>query len=169
MRDAPRAIVVCGVSGSGKTTVGMALARRLCVEFHDADDFHPPANIARMRAGVPLTDADRVPWLTRLRAHIDQQLDSGRSLVLACSALKATYRDRLGIDQRRVVSVFLEGAPLMVAERLAARQHAYMPATLLDSQFAALEVPVDGIRLSIARHPDELVTDILEQLAGYPH
>ena len=159
-----RAIVVCGVSGSGKTTVGAALAARLCAEFADADDFHPPANIERMRAGIALTDRDREPWLHALRAHIDQTLERGTTLVLACSALKACYREILGIDQRRIISVYLEGTPELIAARLSARQHAFMPAQLLKSQFAALEPPNDGLRLGIERPPEELVQRILEQL-----
>ena len=163
--ESPRAIVVCGVSGSGKTTVGTALAARLGAEFADADDFHPPANIDRMRAGIPLTDLDRAPWLQALRAHIDHVLARGATLVVACSALKAAYRRVLGIDQCRVLSVYLEGTPELIAARLSARQHAFMPAQLLESQFAALEQPTDGLRISIERPPEELVQLILEQLA----
>lgn len=163
--ETPRAIVVCGVSGSGKTTVGAALATQLRAEFVDADDFHPPANIDRMRAGIPLTDVDREPWLRALRAHIDQVLARGTTLVLACSALKAAYRDMLGIDQRRILSVYLEGTPELIAARLSARQHAFMPAQLLESQFAALEPPNDGLRIPIERPPEELVQRILEQLS----
>lgn len=162
--ESPRAIVVCGVSGCGKSTVGAALAARLGAEFADADDFHPPANIDRMRARIPLTDQDREPWLKALRAHIDHELARGATLVVACSALKAAYRTMLGIDQRRIFSVYLEGTPELIAERLSARQHAFMPAQLLDSQFAALEPPTDGLRIPIDRPPEELVQLILEQL-----
>lgn len=165
----PRAIVVCGVSGSGKTTVGRALAARLNAEFADADDFHPSENIARMRAGTPLTDRDREPWLLALRVHIDQVLERGGTLVLACSALKASYRQLLGIDQQRVLSVFLDGAPELIAARLAARQHAFMPAHLLHSQLAALEPPPDGLRVVIDQSPDELVARILGELVSGGH
>lgn len=158
------ALVVCGVSGAGKSTVGRLLARRLGWDFFDADDFHPPANVEKMHRGVPLTDADRRPWLDALRALIARAADEGRPLVLACSALKATYRDRLGIDQQRVVSVFLDGPKALIAERIRGREHTFMPASLLDSQFEALEVPQAGIRVSIDTPPEQVVERILAAL-----
>jgi len=152
------ALVVCGVSGAGKSTVGSLLAQRLGWAFFDADDFHPRSNVEKMRRGEPLTDTDRGPWLDALRALIERAEDDGQPLVLACSALKAAYRDRLGIDQRRVVSVFLDGSKRLIAARLAGRAHTFMPASLLDSQFEALEPPAGGIRVTIDA-PVEVIVD----------
>lgn len=162
--DSPLVLVVCGVSGAGKTTVGRLLARRLGRAFHDADDFHPPGNVARMRRGEPLTDEDRGPWLDALRRLIDHCLEANRMAVLACSALKAEHRRRLGIDQRRVVTVFLDGSRSLIAARVAARNHNFMPASLLDSQFDALEPPGDGIRVPIDAPPDRVVERIVDAL-----
>jgi gluconokinase len=158
------ALVVCGVSGAGKTTVGRLLAQRLGWEFLDADDLHPPANVQKMRRGEPLTDDDRRPWLDALRDRIDQSIHGGRATVLACSALKERHRDRLGIDQQRVVSVFLEGSKSLIEMRLAHREHDFMPASLLDSQFEALERPSGGVRVSIDATPEEVVDRILDAL-----
>jgi len=159
------ALVVCGVSGAGKSTVGRLLARRLGWDFFDADDLHPPTNVEKMRRGEPLTDDDRWPWLDALHSLIERAADEGRPLVLACSALKAAYRDRLGIDQRRVVSVFLDGDRTLIAARIANRAHTFMPASLLDSQFEALEPPSGGVRLVIDATPEELIDRIIQALA----
>jgi carbohydrate kinase (thermoresistant glucokinase family) len=152
-------VVVMGVSGSGKSTVGALLAARLGVEFLDGDDFHPPENVAKMSAGVPLEDADRWPWLARLNA----ELRARERAVLACSALKESYRRSLGggLEARYV---HLRGTPELIGARLAARQHRYMPATLLASQFAALEPPAHAIDIDVARPADECVDAILAQL-----
>ena len=148
-----------GVSGSGKTTVGLELARRLGWCFADADDFHPPANVAKMASGVPLGDDDREPWLASLRALIDAQLTAGTSTVLACSALKARYRERL--RRASVQFVYLKGDPHKIRARLEARSGHYMKAGLLESQFATLEEPegvlVVGIERSVAAIVDHLV------------
>lgn len=158
------ALVVCGVSGAGKTTVGRLLAARLDWDFVDADDYHPPANVEKMRRGEPLTDEDRGPWLAALRALIEHGAAEDRRLVLACSALKAAYRDRLGIDQERVVSVFLDGSQALIAARIAERAHGFMPASLLESQFDSLESPSRGIRVSIDAEPGTVVERILAAL-----
>jgi carbohydrate kinase (thermoresistant glucokinase family) len=163
--ETPPVLVICGVSGAGKSTVGRLLAERLGREFHDADDFHPPANVAKMRRGEPLSDVDRGPWLDELRGLIERCAREGRPAVVACSALKAAYRDRLGIDQRRVVSVFLRGARDLIAERLAGRRHDFMPASLLDSQFEALEPPAGGIHVEVDAPPDAIVERIVAALA----
>lgn len=141
-------LVLMGVCGCGKTTVGEALARALHCRFLDADDFHPPANVDKMAAGEPLTDDDRWPWLDRLAAELARILASGEHAVLACSALKQAYRERL---QRAgdVRIVYLKGDESTIAARLAARSHKYMPATLLPSQFAALEEPADALVVDI--------------------
>jgi gluconokinase len=157
-------IVVMGVSGAGKTTVGRALAAHLDAAFLDADDFHPPANVAKMRAGQPLDDADRAPWLARLHDELFARDAAGESVVLACSALKRRYREALGrgLDVRYV---HLAGSRETIAARLAARSGHYMPAALLDSQFAALEAPADAITVDIADAPEAIVDRIRAALA----
>lgn len=162
--DAPVVLVVCGVSGAGKSTVGRLLAQRLHRDFQDGDDFHPRANVDKMRRGEPLTDADRRPWLDALRRLIENRVQGNRPTVLACSALKAAHRHQLGIDQRRVVSVFLEGSRDLIAARIAERRHAFMPAALLDSQFEALEPPAGGIRVEVDVAPDQVVERIVAAL-----
>jgi gluconokinase len=129
-------IVVMGVSGSGKSTVGSALAQRLRVPFLDADTVHPPANIAKMAAGEPLNDDDRNPWLEKVGQWLADHRDGG---VVACSALKRKYRDRLGAHCPRVELLYLQGSPELIGRRLAARSGHFMPAALLQSQFDALE------------------------------
>lgn len=148
-----------GVAGSGKSTVGALLAERLGVEFLDADEYHPPENVAKMSAGIPLEDADRSPWLARLNAELKTR---GRA-VLACSALKESYRRKLGagLEARYV---HLRGSPELIGARLAARQHRYMPASLLASQFAALEPPAHAIDIDVAQPAAECVAAILAQL-----
>jgi carbohydrate kinase (thermoresistant glucokinase family) len=141
-------VVVMGVSGSGKSVVGQALADDLGWPFFDADDFHPPENVAKMAAGTPLTDADRWPWLDRLAAEMGAIDKRGGNAVLACSALRQAYRDRIG-GAGDVRFVHLAGAYETIAARIAARKHAYMPASLLASQFAALEPPPEAITISV--------------------
>lgn len=155
-----RAIVLMGVSGCGKSTVGEALARRLGAVFRDGDDHHPPGNVAKMRAGEPLDDADRAPWLARLNALLREGMADGRPQVLACSALKRAYRERLAEGLAGVLFVHLAGSEALIAARLAARSHRYMPATLLRSQFDALEPPDDALTVDVARSVDELVDEI---------
>lgn len=153
----PRAIVVMGVSGCGKTSVGQALAARLGARFVDADDFHPPANVEKMRAGVPLDDADRAPWLARLNAVMRHALARGDSVVLACSALRQRYRDALAERLPALRVVHLSGSRELIASRIAARSHRYMPASLLASQFEALEPPRDAIVVDVGGAVDEVV------------
>jgi len=145
----PLALVVCGVSGAGKTTVGRMLAERLGYVFLDADDFHPPANVAKMARGEPLTDEDRGPWLDTLAGVLTERVAVGEPVVLACSALRQAHRDRLGVDQRRIVSVYLQGSQSLIADRIARREHGFMPTSLLQSQFDTLEPPTDGVCVSI--------------------
>jgi gluconokinase len=153
-------VLVMGVSGSGKNTVGEVLAERLGFEFIDGDDYHPAENVAKMAAGTPLTDADRWPWLDRLNSLLKGKTNA----VLACSALKAAYRERLrqGIHDFRIV--YLEGSEALIAKRVAARKHRYMPASLLASQFAALEPPRDAITVNVGGTPEEAVAEALRQL-----
>ncbi|HEX8634152.1 MAG TPA: gluconokinase [Pyrinomonadaceae bacterium] len=152
-------IVLMGVAGSGKTTIGRALAAQLGWKFYDADDFHPPANIARMERGLPLDDADRLPWLETLRALVRERLAGGESAVLACSALKAVYRAHLLLDER-VKLVYLKGNFDLIQKRLAHRRGHFMPAAMLESQFAALEEPARESHLDIDATPDEIVRAI---------
>ena len=135
------ALVVMGVSGSGKTTVAERLAERLRWPFLEGDRLHPEANVEKMRQGIPLDDSDRAPWLDRIGAELKNWAAEGRSGVLACSALKRAYRDRLRAARPDVRFVYIKGSEALIASRVAARKHEYMPASLLKSQFAALEEP----------------------------
>jgi gluconokinase len=146
-----------GVSGSGKSTLGVELASALGWRFLEGDSLHPPANIARMAAGLPLDDADRLPWLAAIAAWIDERRVSSEPGVVACSALKRSYRDRLRHGRPEVTIVFLSGSPDLIAGRLAARADHFMPPALLASQFAALEPPVpdEGAITIDARLPVE--------------
>jgi gluconokinase len=157
-------VIVMGVSGSGKTTVGQRLAAALGCHFRDADDFHPPENIAKMTAGIALTDEDRGPWLAVLRELIQKTLEAGEDLVLACSALKRSYRQRLTVDAVRQRWAYLDAPRELIAERLKARRGHYMPAALLDSQLAALEIPEDALRVDASADPDTLVALLLREL-----
>ena len=159
-------VVVMGVSGSGKTTIGTALATQLGWEFLDGDDWHPPENVAKMAAGTPLADEDRWPWLDRLNAELRSREARGQSAVLACSALKQVYRDRLtrGLSQWRLV--FLHGSFELLSRRTGERKHRYMPASLLQSQFATLEPPAQAIRIDVAEPPEKCVERIREALQG---
>ena len=165
---APAVLVVMGVSGSGKTTVAALLAGRLGWEYVDADDFHPPANIRKMHGGTPLDDTDRWPWLHAMAAWIDATRAVGRHGILACSALKHAYRDVLIGDRADVRLVYLQGDKPLIAARQAARHNHFMPATLVDSQFAALEPPSPKerpITVSVLPHPPEIVNQIAAMVA----
>jgi carbohydrate kinase (thermoresistant glucokinase family) len=153
-------IVVMGVSGCGKSTIGKELALRLGYPFLDADEFHPPANVAKMAAGTPLTDEDRAPWL----ALLNEKLKAAGDAVLACSALKENYRRLLSQGVGDCRFVHLKGSPELIRARLAERKHRYMPASLLDSQFATLEAPAEGIEVDIAQPPERCVEAILARL-----
>ncbi|MBU9698633.1 gluconokinase [Rhodobacteraceae bacterium HSP-20] len=158
-----RRIVIMGVSGCGKTSVGQALAARLGAAFVDADDLHPPANVEKMRAGVPLTDADRAPWLDRVAAR----LQADAPVVVACSALRRAYRDRLRAGAGGPVTfIHLSGDRTLIAARMAARKGHYMPPALLDSQFATLEPPTaeEALTMGIEEDPDRIAAAILSAL-----
>ena len=147
-----RAIVVFGVSGSGKSTLARSLAQRLAYDFCDADDLHSRANIEKMRAGHPLTDEDRVPWLKAVGQRVRETLAQGRGVVVACSALKKAYRDLLRDDEPAIFFIFLDGTQDLITSRVLARQGSFIPATLLSSQFADLEaLSADevGIRIDV--------------------
>ena len=137
-----RIVIVMGVSSSGKSTVGQSIARRLHVPFLDGDGYHPNANVEKMRAGTPLTDEDRWPWLERLALALREAADRKDASVGACSALRRAYRDFLTEKAGEPITfVYLDGSREVIGERMARRQHEYMPTSLLDSQFATLEVP----------------------------
>ena len=157
-------VVLMGVSGSGKTTVGKELARQLGWEFRDADDYHPAANIAKMHAGIPLNDEDRRPWLDALARMIDEVRGRGASLVLACSALKHAYQAYLKHDRDDVRYIFLSGSPELIARRLAARKGHFMDPGLLTSQFESLEPPEDAIRVDISPGPEAIAAEIRRKL-----
>ena len=162
-----RVVVVMGVAGSGKTTVGNLLASRNGGNFYDADDFHPPANIAKMASGMPLDDDDRAPWLARLREEVIDITPPGTLAVLACSALKKAYREQLGVGKMGVALVFLDGSADTLAARLEARPGHFMKAGMLTSQLATLEKPDEdeGVTVSIDQPMEEVVGEI-ERLLG---
>jgi gluconokinase len=157
-------LVLMGVCGCGKSTVGEALAREVGCRFLDADDFHPQANVDKMARGIPLTDEDRWPWLDTIAAELARILARGEHAVLACSALKEAYRQRLQLAGD-VRIVYLAGDEATIAARLASRQHKYMPPTLLPSQFAALEEPVNALVVDIREPVHTQVRRIREAFA----
>lgn len=160
----PRVIVLMGVCGVGKSTVGRRLAAALDASFEEGDAFHPPANVAKMASGQPLDDADRAPWLAAMAEAIGGWLGRDRPTVLACSALKAAYRAVLAAGRPGVAFVHLTGDPALIAARMAARTDHYMPPTLLPSQLAILEPPADAVTVAIDRPPEELVAEIRRRL-----
>jgi len=157
-------IVLMGVSGAGKTTVGLALAKQLQWRFVDADSYHSVANVEKMRSGTPLTDQDRAPWLASLQEAISGWLVRGDHVVLACSALKAAYRDRLQVSSE-VKLVYLKADRELVERRLAERKHHYMNPALVDSQFATLEEPVDVVTVDAGLPTTAIVEDIRKRLS----
>jgi gluconokinase len=163
----PSVVVVMGVSGSGKSTIAAMLAHRMHWVYEDGDWFHPRSNIEKMHSGIPLTDEDRWPWLEAIAAWIDATRKAGSHGVIACSALKRAYRNILVDDRPHVRLVYLKGGHDLVARRLAARDDHFMPRSLLESQFAALEEPQPGERaivVSISPHPREIVETIVKEL-----
>lgn len=157
-------IVLLGPMGCGKTTIGETLGTKLGWRFYDADDFHPESNIRKMAAGVPLEDNDRQPWLETLRDLIDSHLSKNNNMVLACSALKKKYRRLLGIDQRRVYSVYLKGSFALLQKRIAIRSHEYMAKELLQSQLDTLEEPETGLVVDISGSPEQISQAIIDRL-----
>jgi len=150
-------VLVMGVAGVGKTTIGEPLARALGWRFLDADDYHPGENVAKMKAGIPLEDADRWPWLARLNKILREENDA----VLACSALKESYRERLAQGIAEFTVVHLHGSAELIRARLESRRHRFMPAALLESQLAALEPPGEAIAVDVAATPEDCVAAIL--------
>lgn len=157
-------VIVMGVSGVGKTTIGKRLAAGLGWTFYEGDDFHPLENVAKMGQGIPLTDEDRLPWLQALREVIDGCVERGENAVLACSALKSTYRRTLRGDHPEVVFVHLQAAPRLIAERLEQRAGHYMKRNLLESQLATLEEPEHAVAIDASGTPEEVVAEIRRKL-----
>jgi len=160
-------VLVMGVSGAGKSTIGTLLAARLGAPFADADAFHPPANIAKMSRGEPLTDADRWPWLDAIGAWLDARAAAGEGGVVTCSALRRSYRDRLRAGRPAVRLLHLTGDPALIGARQAARPDHFMPASLMASQFATLEAPGEAeraIELSVAPAPEAIVDAALRAI-----
>jgi gluconokinase len=165
--EPPCALVVMGVSGSGKTTIAEALAKRIGWRFEDGDKFHPASNIAKMSAGIPLTDEDRWPWLQAIADEIDRLCGKEQRAVVACSALKRIYRNVLVHGRDDVRIILLDGTQQLIAGRLAARRGHFMPPGLLDSQFATLERPADderAVTVRIDATVEAIVDDIIGQL-----
>ena len=158
-------VILMGVSGAGKTTVGELLASVMGWPFHDGDQFHPPANVEKMSRGVPLTDEDRRLWLETLRDHIAAVAAQGRSAVVACSALKAAYRDVLLAGSEDVRIVYLKGTYALIDERLRSRHGHFFAPGLLASQFEALEEPEDAIMVDVRQPPERIVAEIRRRLA----
>ena len=161
-------VVLMGVSGSGKTTIGTLLAERMGATFADGDDYHPPANKEKMAAGHPLNDEDREPWLETLNRLMRGWLETKQSGVLACSALKEKYRVTLaaGMPAGVVSFVLLDGSRELLEKRMAARHHEFMNPALLDSQLATLEAPGDALRVMNDRTPNDVVSEILVRLSA---
>lgn len=156
--------IVMGVAGCGKSTIAEALAEKAGGDYLDADTFHPPENIAKMSAGIPLTDEDRWPWLDRLNLELRERSAAGRPVFLACSALRQVYRDRLGDGVSDFHIVYLQGSKELILQRMQARQGHFMRPTMLDSQFATLEEPADAITVSVAQPVSEIVEDVLRHM-----
>ena len=157
-------IILMGVSGVGKTTVGKLLAQRLEIPFHEGDDFHSPDNIAKMGRGEPLDERDRTPWIESIQKCIETLLAQRQAAVIACSALKAHYRQQLGGDHERVDFVLLKGSLELIQERLSQREGHFMAESLLASQMEALEAPDDSLVVEVDQSPEAIVQSIIDQL-----
>jgi gluconokinase len=163
----PAVIVVMGVASSGKTSLGERLAERLGWSFRDADSFHPPENVAKMSSGIPLTDQDRKPWLAAIAGWIDELRTTGGKGIVTCSALKKAYRDVIVGNRPDVVLVYLKGSRELIGQRMAARQHHFMPPALLDSQFATLEEPgadENPLVVQVEASKDAIVEQVVREL-----
>ncbi len=163
----PIVAVMMGVSGSGKTTIAEGVAARLGWDVLEGDEFHPPANVAKMKSGIPLDDADRLPWLQAIAGAIDRKLAEGDSAVVACSALKRSYRGIIIGGRRNVVLIYLRGTHTVIGKRMASRKGHFMPPSLLESQFATLEEPgpdENPIVVDVAPPPDAIVANVIKAM-----
>lgn len=160
----PTIIVLMGVCGSGKTTIGLELSKRLGWPFFEGDGFHPIANKEKMRSGTPLTDDDRRPWLKTIRVRIEQQIIAGHNSIFTCSALKEEYRKILSNGIPEVRFIHLSAPKEVIAQHIAGRTHAFMPASLLDSQFATLEAPADALEVDVSGDLEASVQSICRGL-----
>jgi len=158
------ALVLVGPMGCGKSTIGQLLARELGWPFYDADDFHPKKNVEKMRAGIALNDEDRKPWLERLHDKIQFLIKHKRNAILSCSALKQSYRDALGVNQKTVKTIYLKGSYKLLLKRVEQRQHPYMDKNLLKSQLNTLEEPKNGLWVDISPTPEIIVSTIIKAL-----
>ncbi len=161
-------LILMGPMGCGKTTIGKMLAKKLGWPFYDGDAFHPKENVEKMRAGIALTDEDRRLWLEKLRDNIERWLKERQDTVLACSALKQSYRDILGVDQKNVRTIYLKGSYQLLRKRIEDRQHPYMNKDLLRSQLDTLEEPEEGLRADISATPEMIVSTIIQNLKLNP-
>lgn len=159
-------LILMGVSGSGKTTIGKALAERLSVPFFDGDDFHPDRNIIKMSEGKPLNDGDRKDWLDALEMLIRSRLSEGKGGILACSALKKAYRDQLRVDPERVKFIYLKGDYDLIFARMQVREDHYMSADMLTSQLGDLEPPEDAFTVEVDKPEDQIVREIEDHFSG---
>lgn len=157
-------VIVMGVAGSGKTTIGQQLATELGWKFADADGFHPPANVAKMSAGIPLDDADRAPWLAAIRLYIDTRLERKENAVVTCSALKEKHRAALIGNPEAEKLVYLRGTRDLLQQRISGREGHFMKPAMLDSQLAALEEPANALVIDIAQSPAQIVAAIRASL-----
>lgn len=160
----PTIIVLMGVTGAGKTTIGELLSSKLQWRFFDADDFHPPANIAKMAAGIPLEDEDRWPWLENLRNEMRREINAGQSAIFACSALKKSYRDFLTADEEGIKLVYLKGDPSLIFQRISTRTDHFMKEAMLASQLAILEEPTNRLTINVSAPPESIATSIIREL-----
>ena len=161
-----KAIIMMGVSGSGKTTIGLALSSALDWSFFDGDDFHSPENLKKMSQCIPLRDEDRLRWLETLSHLITENYNRGENLVLACSALKRIYRDQLRSNHADINFVYLEGDIDMIRQRMQTREKHYMKPGMLESQFQILEPPQDALQINIERSINEIVQEIIDVLGN---
>lgn len=159
--------IVMGVSSAGKTMIGRKLAEKLGLAFHDGDDFHPAENVEKMESGEPLNDEDRLPWLQKLRRNMLQWEQTGGA-VLACSALKRSYRRILTPADIPVKFIYLKGSRALIADRMKNRSEHFMPESLLDSQFKALEEPANAVTVEIDQSPERIVDDIIANIKAFP-
>lgn len=157
-------IILMGVSGAGKTTIGKLFAEKYSWTFLDADDFHSAASINKMRRGIPLTDADRIPWLTEIRTVLIRYLQENQNIVLACSALRQKYRELLTIDANQIKFVYLQVNAELISQRLQARQNHFMSVQLLESQLDSLEEPEHAIVINGSSTPDAIAQEIWHKI-----